>query len=100
MAAKEHGAKLLKGFNNRKKLFLHCSIVVLSWCKLGGRKQNRFILLHDNGSKLIVTGISLDVKRKIMVRVGIACALYQECFHLVKCLLALKGPFELVLAAG
>jgi len=44
---------------------------MLSWCKLARKKGNRFILLHNYGSKLVVTSISIDVKRKIMVGVGI-----------------------------
>jgi len=48
LRTQKHGAKLFKGFNNRKKLFLHGGVIMLSWYKLARIEGNWFTMLHDH----------------------------------------------------
>ena len=57
-------------FDNRQEFLLHDSVIALSISQFVGVKGHRFVILHDNGAKLIVAGIGIDVKGFVRIRIS------------------------------
>jgi hypothetical protein len=46
-----------------------------------------FAMLHDVGTKLVIRSICVDVKQKVLIRIGTEYICCHHCFHLRECLL-------------
>jgi hypothetical protein len=59
--------EFFKCCSNRKKFLFHGSIVTLSTIKLARILCNRFVILHNYHTKLIMASIGVDCKGQIMI---------------------------------
>ncbi len=70
LATKKHGAKLFEGFHNGEKFLSHGGVVLLSSIEILGIESNMVNIFHDHSSKVEITGISVNMKRLVMVRIS------------------------------
>jgi hypothetical protein len=61
-AAEQHGAVFAKSLNNAEKLLRTGGIIALSRGEFAREEGNWGVLLHDDGTKLIVRGVRVHVE--------------------------------------
>ena len=91
-----HRAILAKSFDNRKQFFFNRSVVALSSVQLTRVKCNGMAVLHDDRTKLVVACVSIDVKRKIVVRITEQHIFGNQRFRGIERLLTSVGPNDLL----
>jgi hypothetical protein len=70
LRAEKNWTKCHESFDDRQKFFLDRSVVALGAGELSRKESDRAAMLLDDGTELIIGGISLDVKW--FIRVGIS----------------------------
>ena len=65
--AEQHGTKLFEGFNNGEQFFFDGGVVSLSRIKLARVECDRLIVLFDDGAKLEIRCVGLEMKRFVVV---------------------------------
>jgi hypothetical protein len=70
-STQECSAKLVESLNNRKHFFFDIRVFTLSRRKLALEISNsRFTILHNDSAQLIITGISINVERLVVIRIA------------------------------
>ncbi len=88
---KKHGTESFKNHNNGKKFFFHFMIILLN-VQLFGPMNNRVVELDKDGTRLIIGGISVEVKWYVMVGVCHKNIHNQDCFQVFEGLIHFGDP--------
>jgi hypothetical protein len=87
----EHGSIFIKSSDNGEEFLLHSSIVALCHIEQYRKTSNRNILLHNHSTYLGVTGICVDVERKVVIWITDESILGQDSLDGKESLLAFIG---------
>jgi hypothetical protein len=77
-----------------KKFFFHGGVIALSRIELARIVSNWLVVLHNQSTQLIITGIGINVKWEVMIQIAKHGILSNQSLHHVKCILVSSSPNE------
>jgi hypothetical protein len=92
--AKKHMAEVLQGFRDGKELLFGDWVAFLHISEFFTEEPEWFIVLTDNATYLLVTGIGMNDEGFVKVRVGQHRFVCHCLFHLQEGLFMFLFPFE------